>query len=51
MPNQPKTVAHTVRVERELWEAAAAEANRRGESLSEAVRKFLRRYAGRVSAR
>jgi predicted HicB family RNase H-like nuclease len=44
MPNQPKTVAHTVRVEDELWQAAAAEANRRGESLSEAIRRFLKRY-------
>ena len=46
MPNQPKTVARTIRVEDELWEAAAEEANRRGESLSEAVRRFLRRYSG-----
>jgi antitoxin component of RelBE/YafQ-DinJ toxin-antitoxin module len=44
MPNQAKTPLHTVRVDAELWEAARAEADRRGETVSDAIRRSLRRY-------
>lgn len=36
---------HSIRVPQDLWEAAQAEAKERGESLSEAIRRFLKRYA------
>lgn len=47
MPDQPRkdNPARTVRVERELWEAAKARADDRGETVSDAVRAFLRRYS------
>ena len=46
MPDQPRldNPARTIRVERELWEAAKVRADERGETVSEAVRKFLVRY-------
>lgn len=44
MPNKPKTPMHSFRVEDELWEAAKKRAEERGETLTEALRKFLRRY-------
>ena len=46
MPNQPRpdNRPHMIRVDDQLWEASLAEAARRGESISEAVRRFLRRY-------
>lgn len=44
MPDQPKTVARTIRVEDDLWEAVRVEAERRGETVSDATRKFYRRY-------
>lgn len=45
MPNKPKTPLRNIRVDDELWNAAMAAAEARGESLSEAIRKFLKRYA------
>lgn len=45
MPNQPKTPVHAFRIEDELWAAVQAEAERRGETVSDAVRRSLRRYA------
>lgn len=39
-----KTPMHSFRVEDELWEAAKKRAEERGETLTEALRKFLRRY-------
>lgn len=45
VPNKPKTPLHSFRVEDALWEAAKARAEERGETLSDALRKFLRRYA------
>jgi antitoxin component of RelBE/YafQ-DinJ toxin-antitoxin module len=45
MPNKPKTPLRNIRVDDELWTAAMAAAEARGESLSEAIRKFLKRYA------
>ncbi len=38
------TTVRGVRVPDELWEAAQAEAERRGEALSEAIRRALTRY-------
>lgn len=45
MPNKPKTPMHSFRVDDELWEAAKKRAEERDETLTEALRKFLRRYA------
>ena len=50
MPNRPKpapgTSGHYIsKVPDDLWLAAQAEATRRGESVSEAVRRFLTEYA------
>jgi len=36
--------SRVIRVPDELWEAARAKADERGESLAEAIRAFLRRY-------
>lgn len=44
VPNQPKTPLHSFRVDDELWEAAKKRAEERGETLADALRKFLRRY-------
>lgn len=44
MPNQPKTVAHTVRVDADLWAAARAEAARNGQTLSAVIRQALLNY-------
>jgi len=47
MPNQPRddNRAHTIRVSDPLWERALERASEKGETVSEAVRKFLERYA------
>lgn len=47
MPNQPRksNPARAIRVEDELWKAAQKRAAERGESVSEAVRRFLLRYS------
>lgn len=45
MPNKPKTTLRNVRVDDELWQAAQAAAEARGETVSEAIRAFLKRYA------
>ena len=44
MPNQPKTPARSIRVEDALWLRAQERAAERGESVSEAIRRFLERY-------
>lgn len=44
VPNKPKTPLHSFRVDDELWEAAKKRAEERGENLSDALRKFLKRY-------
>ena len=44
-PNQPKTPHKSIRVDPELWEAAKREAEWRGETISDAIREFLRRYS------
>ena len=44
MPNQPKTPARAIRVKDELWHKAQKRAAERGETVSEAIRRFLERY-------
>ena len=44
MPNQPKTKARSIRIEDGLWRKAQERAAERGETVSEAIRKFLERY-------
>lgn len=41
---RPGTPARAIRVEHELWEAAKKRADERGETVSDAIRAFLRRY-------
>ena len=43
MTDDPKPL-HSFRVDDALWEAAKKRAGERGESLGEALRKFLERY-------
>jgi predicted HicB family RNase H-like nuclease len=49
MPNQPRpgTRAHNIRITDELWEAAIAKAESRGETVSEVIRRALERYVKR----
>jgi antitoxin component of RelBE/YafQ-DinJ toxin-antitoxin module len=44
MPKQPMK-SRVIRVPDALWERAKKRADERGETVSEAVRKFLERYA------
>jgi len=44
MPNAPKTPGRNVRVPDELWHAAQAKADERGESVSDVVRRALEKY-------
>jgi hypothetical protein len=44
----PKTPRRTLRVPPDLWHAALAKADERGEVLSEEIRKFLQRYIRRT---
>lgn len=39
-----RTPIRTVRIEPELWDAAQEEAERRHETVSDAIRRSLRRY-------
>lgn len=41
----PDEVTRSLRVNRALWERAMSKADEKGESLSEAIRRFLERYA------
>lgn len=43
-PATGKTPHRAFRIPPEEWDPAAAEAKRRGETLTAAVRRFLRRY-------
>jgi antitoxin component of RelBE/YafQ-DinJ toxin-antitoxin module len=45
MPNKPKTPTRAIRVEDRLWQRAQARAAEKGETVSDAVRRFLERYA------
>ena len=47
---RPPRKARAVRVEDDLWRAAQAKADQRGEVLSEELRKFLQRYVARKSS-
>jgi len=47
MPNTPGTPRRTIRIPDALWDAAAAKAEARGESLSDVIRKALERYVKR----
>ena len=44
MPKEPMEKV-SLRVPRKLWERAMVRADEKGETVSEAVRKFLERYA------
>ena len=44
MPNQPKTPTHSVRVPQDVWDAAQERAKSRGETLTDAINRFLKRY-------
>jgi hypothetical protein len=44
MPKEPMK-SRVVRVSDDLWERAKRRADEKGETVSEAVRKFLERYA------
>lgn len=50
-PNQPKTPIRGVRVPDELWEAARATAEERGETVSDVVRRALEAYVARDERR
>lgn len=45
-PNAPRedNIARTIRVSDDLWHRAKVRADEKGETVSEAVRKFLERY-------
>ena len=45
MPNQPKTPIRSVRIPDEEWRAAQARATERGETVTDVIRRALRRYA------
>lgn len=47
VPNAPKTPQRTIRVPDELWAAAKAKAEERGEDLSSVIRAALEKYAKR----
>lgn len=47
VPNQPKTPQRTVRVPDDVWTAAKAKAEARGETLSDVIRAALVRYVRR----
>ena len=44
-PKESHTPQRTIRVDDETWDAALEAAESRGETVSEAIRKFLKRYA------
>ena len=44
VPNQPKTPLRSFRVADEVWQAAKAEAKRRGESVTDVLVRALREY-------
>lgn len=51
VPNAPKTPQRTIRIPDKTWEAAKAAAERRGDNLSEVIRKSLERYVKRNAPR
>lgn len=47
VPNQPRTPLRSFRIPDELYQAAQAKAEERGESVSDVVRRALERYVKR----
>lgn len=47
MANQPKTPIRAIRIDDATWGAAKVAASRRGESVSDVVRRALARYGRR----
>lgn len=47
VPNQPKTPLHSFRCPDELWDAAKAKADEKGEPLADVLRRALSRYVKR----
>lgn len=47
VPNKPKTPLHSFRCPDELWKAAQAKAEERGDNWSEELRKMVERYVKR----
>lgn len=47
VPNTPGTPRRTVRIPDDLWDAAVAKAEERGESVSDVIRRALQRYVRR----
>lgn len=47
VPNTPGTPRRTIRIPDDLWDAASAKAEERGESVSDVIRKALERYVRR----
>ncbi len=47
VPNPEHTPRRTVRVPDDVWRAAQEKAERRGETLSDVIRRALERYAKR----
>lgn len=47
VPNAPKTPQRTIRIPDDVWAAAKAVAEHRGDNLSEVVRQSLERYIKR----
>ncbi|WP_207573592.1 YlcI/YnfO family protein [Mycolicibacterium bacteremicum] len=47
MPNQPRTPLRSFRIPDELYAAAQAKAEEKGESVSDVVRRALERYVKR----
>ncbi len=45
MPNQPKTPIRSIRVPDDEWQAAQRRAAERGETVTDVIRRALRRYA------
>lgn len=45
MPNQPKTPIRSIRVPDDEWRAAQERAAERGETVTDLIRRALRRYA------
>lgn len=48
MSPDPHTPRRTVRIATPLWLAARAKAEARGETLTDAIRRFLERYVKRL---
>src|SRR3954470_25075308 len=46
VPNAPGTPRRTIRIPDDLWDAATAKADKRGESVSDVIRHALERYVG-----